>query len=185
MKKIFLFFFILLISSCSKPKTVLICGDHVCVNKAEAEQYFEDNLSIEVRIIKKNINKDTDLVELNLSDNNEKRKISITRKENTKTQVKHLSKKEVKEIKANTKKKEKEKKFKNTILKTKKHKQALVKKNDNFVEKRPIRDIKIKKRKPALDDVCSILDKCNIDEISEYLLKEGRKKNFPDITVRQ
>ena len=29
---------------CGKPKIVLICGDHVCVNKSEAEQYFEKNL---------------------------------------------------------------------------------------------------------------------------------------------
>ena len=27
--------------SCSKNKTVLICGDHICVNKTEAKQYFE------------------------------------------------------------------------------------------------------------------------------------------------
>ena len=34
-------------------------------------------------------------------------------------------------------------------------------------------------------DVCSILEKCTIDEISKYLLKQGRKKAFPDITARQ
>ena len=109
MKKIFLFLIILLISSCSKPKTVLICGDHVCVNKAEANQYFEENLSIEVRIIKKDINKENDLVELNLNNNNEGRKHSITRKKVTKEEVKTLTKKEVKKIKANIKKKKKEK----------------------------------------------------------------------------
>ena len=48
-----LIFLIFFLSNCSKPKTVLICGDHVCVNKAEAEQYFEENLSIEVKIINK------------------------------------------------------------------------------------------------------------------------------------
>ena len=37
-----LFFFI---QNCSKPKHVYICGDHICVNKSEAEQYFEENLS--------------------------------------------------------------------------------------------------------------------------------------------
>ena len=32
--KLFLSFFIFfLITNCSKPKTVLICGDHVCLNK--------------------------------------------------------------------------------------------------------------------------------------------------------
>ena len=34
----------LFLASCSKPKTVLICGDHICVNKAEAEKYFRENL---------------------------------------------------------------------------------------------------------------------------------------------
>ena len=42
---------ILLLFGCNKPKTVLICGDHICVNKDEAKQYFEENLSIEVKII--------------------------------------------------------------------------------------------------------------------------------------
>ena len=34
-------------------------------------------------------------------------------------------------------------------------------------------------------DVCTILKKCSIDEISKYLLKQGKKKDFPDITSRQ
>ena len=43
--------------ACNKAKTVLICGDHVCINKAEAEQYFEDNLTLEVKIIDKKAKK--------------------------------------------------------------------------------------------------------------------------------
>ena len=57
---------IFLLSNCNKPKTVLICGDHICLNKAEAEQYFEENLSIEVKIIDSKNNKELDLVEINL-----------------------------------------------------------------------------------------------------------------------
>ena len=53
MKKLLFFFIVLAMYGCNKPKTVLICGDHVCVNKAEAEQYFEENLTIEVKIIDK------------------------------------------------------------------------------------------------------------------------------------
>ena len=45
------YFDILVLYGCSKPRAVLICGDHICVNKSEAEQYFEDNLSIEVQIV--------------------------------------------------------------------------------------------------------------------------------------
>ena len=53
MRKILYLFFIIFLSNCSKPKTVLICGDHVCINKAEANQYFEENLTIEIKIINK------------------------------------------------------------------------------------------------------------------------------------
>ena len=35
-----------------------------------------------------------------------------------------------------------------------------------------------------LVDVCTILEKCSIDEISKYLLDQG-KKDFPDLTIRQ
>ena len=38
--------FIMLMAGCSyKPKTVLICGDHICVNKTEAKQFFEEFIS--------------------------------------------------------------------------------------------------------------------------------------------
>ena len=53
MKYFLIILFLILLNNCSKPKTVLICGDHVCINKNEAEQYFEENLSIEVKIIDK------------------------------------------------------------------------------------------------------------------------------------
>ena len=69
-----------LLSSCSKPKTVLICGDHVCVNKKEAEKYFEENLSLEVQIINKTKKKEINLVELNLiKNNNDKRQVLINK----------------------------------------------------------------------------------------------------------
>ena len=34
-------------------------------------------------------------------------------------------------------------------------------------------------------DVCKILDNCTIEEISKYLIQLGKKKNFPDITIRE
>ena len=75
MKIFFSILLILFLSNCSKPKTVLICGDHVCINNSEAEQYFEENLSIEVKIIDNKNKKQIDLVELNLKENiNEKKK---------------------------------------------------------------------------------------------------------------
>ena len=41
MKILFIIFLLILFTNCSKQKTVFICGDHVCVNKAEAEKYFQ------------------------------------------------------------------------------------------------------------------------------------------------
>ena len=67
MKLLVLLLSFLTILSCAKTKTVYICGDHACINKAEAEQYFEDNLSLEVMIVNNNKKKEIDLVELNLN----------------------------------------------------------------------------------------------------------------------
>ena len=84
--KLILFFIILFLSvSCSKPKTVLICGDHVCINKQEAEQYFEENLSIEVKIINKKKRENIDLVEINLKEDSDGlRQVEVLAKNNTK-----------------------------------------------------------------------------------------------------
>ena len=53
MIRLILVLFFLITNGCNKPKSVLICGDHECINKAEARQFFEDNLTLEVRIIDK------------------------------------------------------------------------------------------------------------------------------------
>ena len=70
MKKIFILFLLIILQSCSKNKTVLICGDHICVNKTEAQQYFEENLSLEVQVVNNNKKKELSLIELNMSDTN-------------------------------------------------------------------------------------------------------------------
>jgi hypothetical protein len=42
----------------------------------------------------------------------------------------------------------------------------------------------VSKRNINVIDVCTVLEKCNIDEISKYLLEQGRKKGFPDISKK-
>ena len=84
MKISLIFFSLILLISCSKPKTVLICGDHICVNKAEAEIYFEENLSLEVKVIDSKKRGDLDLIELNLKKNDDGYK-EITNKSKEKT----------------------------------------------------------------------------------------------------
>ena len=183
MKKIILISLIFFLSNCSKPKTVLICGDHICINNSEAEQYFEENLSIEVKVINKKIKKQLDLVELNLKENQKgKKKITITSKESINKNLKTLTNEEVAQIKNKIKKKKKA----NNVIKE-------VHIEKETVEKLTLKKIKshknqmkdINKNQKNVIDVCTILKKCSIDEISKYLLKEGKKKGFPNITLRQ
>ena len=173
MKHLLKFFFLFLIlGSCSKPKTVLICGDHICINKSEAKQYFEENLSIEVKIIDKKLKNDVDLVELNLSTSPDgKKEVVISKKSNTKNDIKTLSVDEINIIKENIKKKKR-------IVK----KDGKIKKN---IEKNTNSRLKnVNKVKSKEVDVCTILKDCSIDEISKYLIKEGKKKNYPDLTKK-
>ncbi len=170
MKKIILILFFFLIYGCNKPKTVLICGDHQCINNAEAKQYFEENLTLEVKIINQNKKVETDLVELNLKANSQKRKINISKKTKTDQKIKKLSSKEIKEIKKRIKRKENNKLAKKEInlKKTQNLKKKIGKSSENYER----------------IDVCELIDECSIEEISKYLIKMGKKKGFPDITSR-
>ena len=80
--KYLIFILIFLTISCTKQKSILICGDHKCINKKEAKQYFEDNLTIEVQIIEKNKKSNFDLVALNIE--GEKPDIKVFKSENKK-----------------------------------------------------------------------------------------------------
>ena len=175
MKKLsFLVLFLALIS-CNKPKTILICGDHVCINKTEAKQYFEENMSLEVKIIDKKDKNEISLVELNLRDKNSKKKINIYKKKQTEQSIKSLSKKEIKRIKKE--------------IKNKNERNKIVKKNINKKKDRIKIDNSLKnKNEKSIThsvDICTILKECNIDEISKYLIKQAKKKGFPDITIRE
>ena len=172
----FILSFILLLS-CGKPKTVLICGDHICVNKKEAEIYFQENLSIEVKIIDDR-KKDLDLVELNLrnSRDDENREIFIKEKSETKKQIKTLTNNEIKSIKEKIKKKEKN-------IKIAKKKDIKLDQNENDkISNNKIPILNNKNNKVV--DVCTLIEKCSIDEISKYLLQIGKKKDFPDISIK-
>ena len=182
MKKLLFFFLVLSMYGCNKPKTVLICGDHVCVNKAEAEQYFEENLTLEVKIIDKKRSKEDNLVELNLNSNSSgKKEVSILNKKQTSKKLKELSNSEIKRKKAEIRKKKK-------IKDTKITKQAKLK---EVKKKKKSKDSVIKANKVVnntrkkITDICTILEKCSIDEISKYLVKQGKKRKFPDITTRE
>ena len=182
MKYIILFILILFVTNCSKPKTVLICGDHICINRAEAKQYFEDNLTLEVKVIDNKVEREVDLVELNLKNNNGKKEISILPKSETNKNLKTLSSDQIDKIKKNLKNKKKQKRVVKKIVETEK---KIEKENKvNPINKEIIKNDVNKKNKEVVD-VCTIIEKCSIEEISKYLLEQGRKKDFPDITERQ
>ena len=194
MKIIYLTFLLFLLTNCNKPKAVLICGDHICINKTEAEQFFEENLSLEVKIIDKKIKKEVDLIELNLKEKpSGERKITLLTKKDTLKELKTLSNDEKEKIKKNIINKKKEmraaKKKENNVKKADNKKNYKNKNNTKKSNKNPLNS-KIKrnnnnKKSTAIVDVCTILDKCNIDEISKFLLEQGRKKRYPDITIRE
>ena len=182
MIRILFFFLILVLNGCSKPKTVLICGDHECINKKEAQQYFEENLSIEVKLID-NINKnEEDLLELNLNNETEKKEINIFKKRHTNKKIKKLTKKEInqikKKIKLQNKKAAKKRDFTNEEENVLSRKPEIIKESQVTLNKNNI-------NKVNKFDVCTIIEKCSIDEISKYLIKLGKKRDFPDITSRE
>ena len=185
MKKIFLILIIFFLTNCNKSKTILICGDHKCINKDEAEQYFKENLSIEVEVINKNDTKQVDLVKLNLKNNqNNKREVTIEKNKSIKKDYKNLSNEEIFKIKKNLKNiKRNEKK----LEKISKKKAKVIKKEINKLKefKKSSKNNIVNKKDNNVVDICTILEKCSIDEISKYLLKQGKNKNFPDITIRQ
>ena len=61
---------------------------------------------------------------------------------------------------------------KKVVTKPSFNKKSIIKKN---IDKKAIKVV----------DICTILEKCSIDEISKYLLKKGSQKDFPDITARE
>ena len=186
MKIVIFFLLIFGVTSCIKPKTVLICGDHVCVNKLEAKQYFEQNLSLEVKIIDKKKNKSINLVELNLkTSSNGEKQVKVVSKESTKNAIKELTRKEIRNKKAELKRNKTElKKVKMIEKDTEKNiNKQIVKKETKMT---PIKTKKnVKKENFELLDICKTLNKCDINEISNYLIKLSKNKKFPDITTRE
>ena len=179
---------LIFLTSCNKPKTVFLCGDHVCVNKTEAEQYFEENLTIEVKIIDKKENQKIDLVELNLDkESNGKRNVKIFSKNKIDNKIKNLSKNEVLKIKRNIKDKKKQNKIVKKINNNKEfEKEGKIESLKKIKQKNKIKKYKkdVNKNKNQVFDVCTILKKCSIDEIAKYLTEKSKQMDFPDITKR-
>ena len=167
--RLLLVLFTFMLYSCSTSKSVLICGDHECINKEEAKLFFEENLTIEVKVITKNKEKNFSLVKMNLEKESEN--IKILKSKNKKI-VRKLSKDEIK--------------LKKNEIKEKKNRTKKDSANKNEKKIEPVSSIKIKKSmdNKNLSNICSILEKCNIDTISEYLIKQSLSKDYPNIASK-
>ena len=155
--KILLIFFILVSCSTisdSKVKKVYICGDHECVNKKEINDYFENNISIEIYTLSKSSKKDKDfdLVELNISNEDKKNFISVD-----------VQKKEIRD----------------KIKKRNKISKLNIKKGENNIVNRK----KKNRPKITLVRICKDLQECDIDNVANIIIKKGNDKKYPDLTI--
>ena len=186
MKYLLKIILIFLLLSCSKQKTLLICGDHVCINKAEAELFFEEKLTLEVKIIDKKNEKKISLVELNLKETQSGiRQVELSKRDSTKKDLKVLSNIQKKRIKDNIKQKKKKKRIAYKSINQKEKKIIEDKTKDKNYTETFAKKKNVNKEGKDVVDICAIIEKCSINEISKYLQKQSKKKKFPDITQRQ
>ncbi len=165
--RLLLSFIFLFLLNCSSPisggKRIYICGDHPCVNKKEVEEYFNNNISIEVYTITSDKEKkeNFDLVELNL----------------LKDKLRSQDKIQISEKKKNIKKQIKERK---KIAKLKMKKVDDLSKPTKIPKNKEI----VKKKKPSqftFVRICKNLEECDIDKISKIIMDIGKEKDYPDI----
>jgi len=198
MKKInFIFLFFLI--SCSSSKLTYICGDRPCVDKKEINEYFSKNMVIEIEINDKYKEISTDLVKLNSKSNinlkDEKSSINesaFLNKINKIKEEKKIAKLKVKEDRrlAKIQKKKDQKNLK--VLDKKKNKKNILEKiipekKESTVKKNY--EIQLVKKKAVNSEkrnykiLCLNTKNCDIDKISEILIKKGSEKNFPKLTI--
>ena len=111
---------------------------------------------------------------MNLENTNNKKNIKINKKQTIENNIKVLSRKEINEIKKQVKIKSKTKK-----------KDINSYKKEKIIKKKNIARGNTSQENIIFEDICKKIKKCNIDEITKYIINEGKKKNFPDITKRQ
>jgi len=170
MNKFYLFIFIIFLG-CSNSHRVYICGDHPCKNKKEINDYFKNNISIEVYVVESERG-NRDLVEMNLI----KEKGVENRKDKD---FAFLKKRKEKPIKTQKKQKPSKLKLKVENNKSKKTKQVENDKKLNLSKK----TFTYKKSKSTkIVHLCKSIKECDIDVISKKINDLGKDKSFPNIT---
>tara|TARA_Y100000590_G_scaffold169605_1_gene194189 strand:+ start:536 stop:1054 length:519 start_codon:yes stop_codon:yes gene_type:complete len=172
MKKTLLLIFFLFVS-CTTNNKVYICGDHPCKNKKEVDEYFKNNISMEVYVMKNKKEDDVDLVQLNLLKD---------KKINKKREMAFLNKRKQENINLN--KEQKHTKLKLKVETEDKKKVKKINKKDNKTAKLDSK-FKYKKQKSTkIVHLCKTINECDIDIISDKIIKLGKEGNFPDINFK-
>ena len=209
MRLIYILFFFFLFS-CVNIKKEYVCGDRPCLDKKDFNEYFSQELTVEIMPQKNKKFKNNNLIILNTKNNNVK-KID---KKSSKQEDKLQKKAEKQRLKAQKKQLMKERKIKKAELKLKKKKEKYLirtqKTKDVFkniiIDKKEIQNYQTKKsvdktaakksnikriekdniqidlvKSKNVKSVCDGIKDCDIDKIAEILIKEGKRKPFPNI----
>ena len=194
MKTIYLIFF-LLILSCNSIKKEYVCGDHPCLDKKEFKEYFSKNFIVEIKSKDKNKNKKSDLVKLNTESSDKQKKnnknLKISKKMEDRKEIERQKKEKIRLLQerkiSELEKKNKIKEEKKLAKYDKKNKKIINKKippkNKKKIVKIPEEKITAKPDTTQdMESVCGKIKDCDINKITELLIKKGRNKPFPDIT---
>jgi len=205
------FFYILIFLiplSCITTKKEYVCGDHPCVDKKEFNEYFSENLIIEISVQdKKKKNKSIDLVRLNTdssvkkkNDNKNSKKEERILKKNEKVKLKKnkvrlLEERKMKEIEEKNKAKQRkitkiQEKNEQNLQNEKNINRKVVNKVVDTIGKDKKPPKKIKEKTISIDSVktenvksiCGEIKNCDIDKIAELLIQKGKDKPFPNIS---
>ena len=167
------FLIFILILGCVSNNKVYICGNHECKNQREIDEYFKNNISIEVYVIEDNNDKkNKDLVQLNSLNEN------INNKEENNKNLSFLKERKTQDVM--NKKEQKPKKMKLTVkteISESLDKSKNVKKQEIQKEEFTYKKQKTKK----IVHMCKNLDECDIDVISRKVSELGINKSYPDI----
>ena len=171
MKRIYTIVFLFFLG-CTTNK-VYICGDHRCKDNNEIEEYFKNNISIEVYVVQKQKKslENQDLVMLNLNqlknDKEKKKELLFLKnrqiKKNTEKDNSKLNLKVIKEDQKQNKTKQKKVIKKNNSEKTFSYKN---------------------KKSTKIVHLCKNSTECDIDLISKKITELGKNKEFPDINFK-
>lgn len=166
MNFIYIILFLILLS-CNTTKKEYVCGDHLCIDKKEFNEYFSKNLTIEIK--SKNIkkNKKTDLVKLNTD-------LSNTKENNNKN-----SKKEEKIKKINEKEKLKAEKIR--LIQERKIKKKNEKDKLKVEKIRLIEERKTKQKKEKNQTVLSKIVNSKVK--SEKLAQNEMNNNKQEVNI--